>query len=149
MKLDDYQKIVTMRIKNAGLSDPEISPKLSATGEQKKIGQWQCSKYVFEQEGRVPVKTELWVSKDTGIDFAAYLDLMKKMGMEQMLGKLASFVSSIEGYPIEVTTVQTVESQHVESTTRVQKIVVGPVDPALFKVPADYKKLGGDAPLGK
>jgi hypothetical protein len=149
MGLDDYQKIVGMRLKSSGLQDETANPKLTPTVEQKKIGEWNCVKYVFEQGGRVPVRSELWVSKETGVDFSAYMDLMKKMGMDQALGKLSQFVTAIDGYPVEVTTEQTVESQKISSTTRVRKVVRGPVDPSLFKIPAGYKRLGGNTGVKK
>lgn len=149
MKLEEYQRIVSMRLRSAGLNDERDQPKLTPTTEQKKIGDWQCLKLVFEQGGKVPVKSELWVAKDTGLDFPAYLDLMKKLGVDQMLGKLAGFVSAIDGYPIEVNTEQVVEKQRIVSTTRVRKIVVGPMDPALFKIPAGYRRLTGESALRK
>jgi hypothetical protein len=148
MKMEEYQRIVAMRLNQSGLNDPKAEPKLTETGEQKKIGDWQCKKILFEQGGVVPVKSELWVAKDTGIDFNVYVELMKKMGLEQMLGKLAGFVKSVQGYPIEVRTEQTVDNQKIVSTTRVLKIAIGPVDPALFKTPDGYRRIGGEKPLG-
>ena len=141
MKLGAYQRAVSMRLAGAGLDDPEAKPKLQNTGEKKKIGEWECVKLVFEQGGKLPIKSELWVSKDTGIDFKAYMDLMKALGMKKMLGKISSFVESIEGYPVEVKTTQTQHGQEVISTVLVTKIALGPVDPALFKIPEGYKRI--------
>ena len=45
--------------------------------------------------GKLPIKSEMWVSKDTGIDFKAYMNLMKALGMEKLLGKIAEYVESI------------------------------------------------------
>lgn len=141
MKLGAYQRAVSMRLAGAGLDDPEAKPKLSNTGEKKKIGEWECVKIVFEQGGKLPIRSVLWVSKDTGIDFEAYMDLMKALGMKKMLGKISSFVESIEGYPVQVKTTQTQHGQEVISTVRVTKIALGPVDPALFKIPEGYKRI--------
>jgi|GEM_PF-3434749 len=141
MKLGAYQRAVSMRLAGSGLDDPEAKPKLSNTGEKKKIGEWECTKIVFEQGGQLPIKSELWVSKDTGIDFKAYMDLMKALGMKKMLGKISGFVESIEGYPIQVKTTQSQHGQEVISTVRVKKIALGPVDPALFKIPEGYKRI--------
>ena len=141
MKLGAYQRAVSMRLAGSGLDDPEAKPKLQNTGEKKKIGKWECVKIVFEQGGKLPIKSELWVSKDTGIDFKAYMDLMKALGMKKMLGKISGFVESIEGYPVEVKTTQSQHGQEVISTVRVKKIALGPVDPALFKIPEGYKRI--------
>ena len=142
MKLGAYQQAVSMRLAGAGLDDPEAKPKLNNTGEKKKIGEWECVKIVFEQGGKLPIKSVLWVSKDTGIDFKAYMDLMKALGMKKMLGKISNFVESIEGYPVQVKTTQTQHGQEVISTVRVTKIALGPVDPALFKIPEGYERIG-------
>jgi hypothetical protein len=141
MKLADYQRAVSMRLSGSGLDDPEAKPRLQNTGEKKKIKDWECVKFVFEQGGKLPIKSELWVSKDTGIDFAAYMRLMKSLGMQKMLGKLSEFVESIEGYPVQVKTTQTQHGQEVVSTVRVTRIAMGPVDPALFKIPEGYERI--------
>jgi hypothetical protein len=141
MKLADYQRAVSMRLSGSGLEDPEAKPRLNNTGEKKKIKDWECVKFVFEQGGKLPIKSELWVSKDTGIDFTAYMHLMKSLGMQKMLGKLSQFVESIEGYPVQVKTTQTQHGQEVVSTVRVTRIALGPVDPALFKIPEGYKRI--------
>jgi hypothetical protein len=141
MKLGAYQRAVSMRLAGSGLDDSEAKPKLQNTGEQKKIGDWECVKVVFEQGGRLPIRSELWVSQDTGIDFRAYMDLMKALGVQKMLGKLSEFVESIEGYPVQVKTTQTQHGQKVISTVRVTKIAIGPVDPGLFKIPEGYLRI--------
>ena len=141
MKLEAYQRAVSMRLAGSGLDDPGAEPKLKNTGEKKKIGQWECVKIVFEQGGQLQIKSVLWVSKDTGVDFKAYLDLMKALGMKKMLGKISGFVESIEGYPVRVETTQSQHGQSVISTVRVTKIALGPVDPALFKIPEGYKRI--------
>jgi hypothetical protein len=141
MKLADYQRAVSMRLSGSGLDDPDAKPRLNNTGEKKKIKDWECVKVVFEQGGKLPIKSELWVSGDTGIDFKAYLDLMKALGMKKMLGRLSEFVESIDGYPVQVRTAQTQHGQEVISTVRVTRIAIGPVDPALFKIPEGYKRI--------
>lgn len=143
LSLDAYQRIVAMRLSGAGLNDPEANPRLEKTSEQKKIKEWPCTKYLFEQGGKIAVKSELWVSKETGVDFQFYMELMKKLGTEKMLGRLSEFVSRIDGYPVEVRTEQTQEGQTVISSHLVVKIAKGPVDPALFKVPAGCKRIEG------
>ena len=145
MKLADYQRIVGLRLRRAGVTDPDAKPKLQNTGEQKTIGQWSCTRILFQQAGRVPIQSELWVAKDSGLDFGAFLKLMQKLGTDVMLGGLAEFAGAIQGYPIEVKTTQVVAGQEVVSTTRIVKIAVGPVDPALFKVPEGYQPVPKEA----
>jgi hypothetical protein len=40
-----------------------------------------------------------------------------------------------------VRTAQTQHGQEVISTVRVTRIAIGPVDPALFKIPEGYKRI--------
>lgn len=125
VNIDDYRRIVAMQIASAGLTDETSQPKLIKTDEVKKIGDWRCRKIIFEQGGELSVKSELWVTKDVNMDFKAYLDLMKRIGIEKMLGRLTEYASAIDGYPVQVKTEQVVNRQHVTSRTRVTKIKRG------------------------
>jgi hypothetical protein len=141
VKIDDYRRIVAMQVASAGLCDEKSQPKLTKTDEEKTIGDWRCQKIIFEQGGEIPVKSEVWVTKDIKINFQAYLDLMKKIGTEKMLGNLMECATSIDGYPVQVKTEQLVNRQRITSNLRVTKISVGPTDQNLFTVPAGYKRL--------
>lgn len=140
-KIDDFRRAVAIQAASAGLGDEKSQPKLTKTDEEKKIGDWNCRKVIFEQGGEVSVKSELWVTKDIKMDFKAYLDLMRKIGIEKMLGRLTEYATAIDGYPVQVNTEQVVNRQHITSNTRVTKITVGPADQSLFTVPAGYKRL--------
>lgn len=144
MKLDDYRRLVGMRLKSAGLADPKAEPRLVETGEEKTIGEYRCRKVVFEQGGRSPVRMELWLTREAPVDFAFFLDFMKKLGLDQSLGKLGELAGKLDGYPIEVATEQTIEKQIIRTGSKVRRIVSGPLDPALFRIPEGYKKLSGD-----
>jgi hypothetical protein len=87
------------------------------------------------------MKIELWVSKDVGLDFPDYWNLMQKLGMEKMLGKLSEHIHSINGYPIEVRTEQIQHKETIGSTIRATKIVRDLIDPSLFMIPKDYQRL--------
>jgi hypothetical protein len=141
VKINDYRRIVAMQMASAGLGDEKSQPKLTKTDEEKKIGDWRCRKIIFEQGGDLSVKSELWVTKDVNMDFKAYLDLMKRIGGEKMLGRLTEYTTAIDGYPVQVKTDQVVNRQHISSSARVTKITVGPTDQSLFSVPAGYKRL--------
>ncbi len=146
MKLEQYQHLVATRLQAVGFSDPEAKPSLTRSKETRKIGEWNCVKYVFSQGGKVPVRIELWVSTETTLDFPVFLGLMKKMGLEKMLGKLTRFVTDIEGYPIEVRTEVTQHQQLVSSLYRVLKIRRQPIDAKLFSIPEGYRPLRDEIP---
>ncbi|NMB74587.1 MAG: DUF4412 domain-containing protein [Myxococcales bacterium] len=144
MKLDDYRRLVSMRLKSAGLSDPKAEPRLSETGEEKTVGEYRCRKVIFEQGGRSPVRMELWLTRDAPVDFGFFLDVMKKLGLDQSLGKIGELSAKLDGYPIEVVSEQTIEKQTIRTSSKVRRIASGPLDPALFRIPEGYKKLSGD-----
>ncbi|HUU00623.1 MAG TPA: DUF4412 domain-containing protein [Myxococcota bacterium] len=140
MKLADYQRLVAMRLAHTDLGKGP-APRLEKTEEQKKIAGFSCTKFIFEQSGKMPVHGELWVSAEPGIDFVTFLGLMKKMGMQVMLGRLSDLVDSLEGYPVELKIEQGLPGQKVTTTQRLIKAARGPVDPKLFTVPAGYRPI--------
>jgi PHD/YefM family antitoxin component YafN of YafNO toxin-antitoxin module len=145
MKLSDYQRAVAMRLSGVKLNESDVKPKLTKTSESKKIGKWQCDKYSFEQKGAMEIEMEMWVSKDTGVDPKAYLNLIEQMGLEKTLGRLFEHVAAIDGVPIESKITQTQDDQTIVSSSKIKKIEIGPIDPALFKVPPGYKKMEADS----
>jgi hypothetical protein len=138
MKLSDYQRLVAMRLAHTNLASGP-APRLVKTEEQKKIAGFNCQKFVFEQSGKTPLHGELWLSTEPGIDFKTYLGLMKKIGMQAILGRLSDLVDSLEGYPVELKIEQGLPGEKVTTTQRLLKTARGPVDPKLFAIPAGYK----------
>ncbi len=128
-----------MRLCGAGLGKSDNKPTITKTDEKKKIGDWNCFKMMVEQTGSINIKASLWLSEDIEIGFDVYLDLIRKLGMEKVLGGLAGVLDSIKGFPVLVETTQTQFEQTVSSTSLLKKVAKGPVDPALFKLPASYK----------
>ncbi len=149
LSLDDYRSLVAMRLAASGLNDDDAQPRLQKTEKTKQIGDWLCTRYLFEQGGRLPVKSELWVAADTGVDFAAWLGLMDAMGLTRTLGRIGGFAGRIEGIPIKVRTEQTIFDQTLVTTTRIRKITIGPVDPTLFQVPAGYERIEAEPLPGR
>lgn len=137
MKLADYQRLVSMRLVHTDLAK-ESAPRLEKTEHQKKIAGYNCTKYVFEQAGRLPIRGELWLSAEPGVDIKTFLGMMKKMGMQAMLGRLAELADSLQGYPVELTIEQGPPGQKVTTTQRLNRVARGPVDPKLFGIPAGY-----------
>jgi hypothetical protein len=141
LALQDYQRLVAIRLSASGLNAPEAEPRLRATGTERTIGGWTCRQWVFEQDGPVPVRSELWLADEAELDFAVWLRLMQNLGLTAALGRIGDFVEQLEGVPIEVHTAMEVSGQELVSTTRVRSIESGPVDAELFRVPADYERV--------
>ncbi len=141
LALSDYRRLVALRLSASGLNDPRAEPRLQPTGEVRQIGRWTCRQWMFEQDGPVPVRSELWLATEAELDFAAWLRLMQNLGLTAALGRLGDFVEQLEGLPIEMQTTMEVSDQKLVSTTRVRSIESGPMDAALFRVPADYERV--------
>ncbi len=141
MTFQDYQRIVSMRLTNAKLNERDSRPELQKTKKHKKIGKWNCTKYVFRQRGKISIRVEMWIGENTGIRFDDFIKIMDQLGMQKMLGRLSDYVSELPGYPVELTAEQTIAEQMQKSTIKVVSIEKGPVDPALFKVPEGYKRI--------
>jgi len=98
-------------------------------------------KYLYEQGGEIPVRAVLWVSSDTGVDFATYVRLMETLGLQKMLGGLAGMVKLLEGYPVMVETEQVVQEQKIISRHEVKRISRVPAESKLFVVPDGYERI--------
>lgn len=144
LSLADYRKLVTLRLSGVGLNDPDAKPVLTREPQTRQIGQWRCQLFVFEQAGRVPLRSELWVASDANLDFAAWVGLMERMGLVSALGRLGAFVGQIDGLPIETRTEQRVAGQRLVTTIRVLRIVAGVDEPGLFVLPEGHTRLEAD-----
>lgn len=141
LPLSDYLRLVAMRLEGTGLNDPEVQPRLVTTDEQKRIGDWQCRKLQFEQDGRMKIRAELWIAKDTPLDFAAWAALMDRLGVLDALGRIGKVADGIQGLPIEVRTEQIMTDQKLVTTTRVTRISTEPVGADTFRVPANLERV--------
>ncbi len=141
LPLADYRRLVAMRLEGSGLNDPEAQPRLVTTDEQRRIGNWQCRKLVFEQDGLMKIRSELWVALDAPIDFAAWSALMDGLGLLGSLGRIGQVAGQIEGLPIEVRTEQTITDQRLITTTRVERISTEPIGADTFRIPTDYLRV--------
>ncbi|MBN2494779.1 MAG: DUF4412 domain-containing protein [Deltaproteobacteria bacterium] len=142
LSLADYQRIVAMRLGRTGLDAPGEDVNLEQTGQKRTIGAWKCELFRYSQGGRNALAIDLWVSQDAGLGFAAYLELMRRLGQEDTLGRLSDFADRVPGFPVELRIEQTVFGQKLVSTSRARKIATGPTDPSLFELPAGYQRLG-------
>lgn len=144
LSLDAYREMVSMRLRGYGLDPSGPQPVLQATGETRRIGEWNCSGYLFRQEGKLDLKLRMWIAADTRADFAAYLRMTKQLGLEDALGQLAGFAEQLPGFPIEVQMEMIHHGQKVSSRHRVRAIQARKAEPGLFEIPPDYERIEND-----
>jgi hypothetical protein len=141
LSLPDYRRLVALRLRGIGLNDETDPPRLRPSGETRQISGFACRKLEYEQAGRLPVRAELWVTRDSQVDFGAWLRLMSTMGLLEPLGRLGTLADQIDGLPVEVRADQMVAGQRLVTTTRLLRITQEAAGDALFELPAGLTRI--------
>lgn len=116
-----------------------------ATGENKRIGNWDCEKYKVTKTGMMEIEQEIWAAKSIEFDFKPYTDMMSMSGPEGLLGDSAAGqaqqveMDKIKGYPILTKSKMKMMGSSMESESEVKVIRKEPVAASFFEIPADYK----------
>ena len=116
------------------------------TSEEKKIGRWQCKKYIQTVEmGMGTVKSEIWASTDIRIDPSLYAKYNASMlaqlpGFAQHMEQAVAEMKKIKG--VHVFSKQTMEmmGQTFNSTNELLDFKEGAAPKAVFDLPKDYAK---------
>lgn len=118
--------------------------KVEKTSEVKKIGEFNCVKYVVTMMG---ISSVYWMTDDVP-QFAGLRDETLKYAAKYkdnpMLQKTLSMAGGIEkltGFMIEVSSEISLGTQSIKTTNTVKKIVPKEIDPVMFTIPSDYTKL--------
>jgi hypothetical protein len=88
------------------LDSMDISSTISATGETQTLNNWTCQKYLVEISVSMmgmdmPIKMDMWTSKDLGVDLKEFKELYTKtLEMNPMFKDLIGEFEKIDGYPV-------------------------------------------------
>jgi hypothetical protein len=123
------------------------SSSVREVAETQIIGSWLCQKFLVEveismMEMNVPMKMEVWASKQLGIDLIAYKKFYGAMlSLNPFTKDLSEEFKKIEGYPVltisSVTTIGT-ETKEREEVVSVEK---KDVPAKTFSLPKGYEKI--------
>jgi hypothetical protein len=123
------------------MSAANIQVDIKATGNTKKIGEWNCQEYVLTVSGPMPMVMQIWASPDVKIDTASfYAKMSEGPGRNPMMGPMVEKMRTITGYPVQTITKVMMGEQAMEMTSTLQKVSLENIDPALFELPAGYAK---------
>jgi hypothetical protein len=122
--------------------------KVTPTGESKKIGEWNCKKYIQEMDmGMGPMTSEVWATEDIKMP---YYDTYEKLsttmlsqqpGMKESMEAMQQEAKKIKGVRVLTTTTTTMmKDSKVRSTQELLEVKEGSAPSGIFDVPADYKK---------
>jgi hypothetical protein len=140
----DFQAMMEMGMAMMEGMMGDAAPKVEATGEKKKIGEWDCEKVVMTLSGQMTMTQEMWVTKDAGIDMDAYLEMSEMIGQAGLMKKFQDEMKKIDGYPILTKTTMNIMGQNVETENLVQTIRKETFAASTFSAPDGYAKKEGD-----
>jgi hypothetical protein len=126
----------------------EMKVKVTPTSETKKIGNWNCKKYLQEMDmGMMPINSEVWASEEIKMPYA---DFYEKVSAAMSAGKPGMGVSSkamleemkkIKGVPVlTVTNMTMMKNVNVKSSRELLEIKEDTAPAGTFDIPSGYKK---------
>mgnify|MGYP000997146107 FL=1 len=118
--------------------------KVEKTSETRKIGDFNCTKYIVTMMG---VNSVYWMTDDVK-EFSnlrdetlKYADKFKNNPMLQKSLSMAGGIEKLSGFMIEVTSEVSLGTKPIKTTNTVKKVEKKDFDAATFAVPSDYTKM--------
>jgi len=141
----DLEKVLPAEAKQM-MQMMQVTANVIDTGETQKIKNWNCKKYLVEvgismMGMNMPMKMEMWVSKDLEIDLKLYEKFYTEfLALQPMFKDFAEEFKKIEGYPVLTLfsmTMMGTETKYQEEVVSVEKkdAPTGTYDP-----PEEYTK---------
>ncbi len=132
------QMMEVMQIKSSSIKE---------TAEIKTIRGWLCQKFLVEveismMEMNLPLKMEIWTSRDLGIDLSAYKKFSSAiLSLNPITKNLSKEFEKIEGYP--VLTISSMNMMGTETKEREEVVSVEKknVPAKIFNFPKGYEKI--------
>jgi hypothetical protein len=116
--------------------------KVTDTGEKKKIGQWNCRKYLVETKMATgQVNSEVWASEEIKIETEVFSALQQAMSaFHPGMGTSAEEMKKIKG--VQVMSKSTTQSMGavIRSTSELSEATAKNIPADIFKVPDGYSK---------
>jgi hypothetical protein len=131
----------------------EMTVKVEATGETKKIGDWDTKQYRVTKTGMMNVDQEIWATEDVDLDVTRYTDMMSLSGPGGMLANSPAGIaqrvemSKIKGYPILTKTKMEMMGTTMETETEVTVIRKEAIPADIFEIPRGYGERDMSVPM--
>jgi len=119
---------------------------VTATGESKKINNWNCKKYVQKMEIMgMAVDSEIWATEDLKMDPDIYskfisAGLRQNPAMRTELGKMVQEMKKIKGVQVQTFTSNVMMGQTIKSMIELVEFKDGTAPAGTFNLPEGYKK---------
>lgn len=124
----------------------DISSSITDTGETDTINNWKCKKYYVEisvsmMGMAMPIKMDMWTSKDLGINLNEFKELYSKtLAANPMFQDFIGEFEKIDGYP--VLTIFTMDMMGTEQKYKEEVLSVEKTSPpaGTYELPEGYTK---------
>lgn len=122
----------------------EMTVKVEATDETKRIGDWNTRLYKVTKTGMMGVEQEVWATEEVGLDVERYTDMMSLTGPGGMMANTPAGIaqreemSKIKGYPILTKTKLQMMGTAMETETEVKVIREEVIPSSRFEIPEGY-----------
>jgi hypothetical protein len=123
-----------------------MSAKVTETGETKKIGSWNCRKYLIEMNMGMIGKSQMeaWATEDLKIDYGLYFTSANAMLAGQAgFDKIIQEMKKVKGVIVYQTATTSVMGADVESTTEILEVKETDAPAGTYDIPVGYKKVKG------
>ena len=124
----------------------EMSAKVTETGETKKIGDWDCDKYLIDMSMGMmgSTKSEAWATQDIKINYGLYFAAGNAMMAGQPgFEKIAQEMQKIKGFIVYQVDKVKAMGQDMTMTTEVLECTDKAAPAGTYDIPAGYKKVKG------
>ena len=124
----------------------KFSMTVSDTGEKKKIGSWNCRKYIQKMDMAMgPSRTELWATEDIKVKddlFARYSAIMMTMqpGLRESMDQVLKETKKIKGVMVQSDTSTTMMGTTVKSSVKLLEFKEGKAPADITAIPKGYRK---------
>ncbi|MBN2366957.1 MAG: hypothetical protein JXL67_12375 [Calditrichaeota bacterium] len=127
-----------------GMTNVEVT--VTPTSETKKIGEWNCKKYIQTMKMMMgTTTTQIWATKEIKMDEDLYGQLSAAMmgmqsGTQGFMGDMMSELKKIEGIPVLTETSMMMMGQEIKSSSELIEFREGTAPAGTFDFPEGYKQ---------
>jgi hypothetical protein len=142
MDADEQQAAMGM-MQGMGQMKMTITP----TAEKKKIGQYNCQKYLMDLQTMMgPSTSELWTTEDLKLDYDLYSKfsaaMMGKGGMfGGMMQGMMEEMKKVKGVTVLTISTMNMMGMNIKSTQELIEYKEGTAPAGYFNIPSGYKKV--------
>jgi len=141
----DLEKILPPEAKQM-MQMMQASSKVTDTSETQKIKNWNCKKYLVEismsmMGMSMPMKMEMWATKDIGIDLKIYNKFSEEMlALNPMTRNFVEEFKKIDGYPVLTNFSMTMMGAETKYREEVVSVEEKGAPPGIYDLPQGYTK---------